>query len=124
MCRRSVATSAVTRYAALSSTVTIPTIAEAERGSGAGQLNGRIPVILPALTVSVGEMLDSLRRVAGNAVADRVTLENDPAIEAIVASWPARFDGARVASLGLQPDPDIDSVIRQYLDDHPQTLAP
>ncbi len=97
-------------------------VAEAERGCGAGQLNGRIPVNLPALTVSVGEMLDALRRVAGDAVAERVTLENDPAIEAIVASWPARFDGARAASLGLQPDSDIDSVLRQYIEDHPEAV--
>ncbi|MGB8383562.1 MAG: D-erythronate dehydrogenase [Dermatophilaceae bacterium] len=101
----------------------ILTVAQAERGSGAGQLNGRIPVNLPALTVSVGEMLDALRRVAGDAVTDRVTLDTDPAIEAIVASWPARFDGARAASLGLQPDSDIDSVIRQYLDDHPEAVS-
>lgn len=102
------------------STVTgLLAVAEAKRGDGAGLLSGRIPVNLPALTVSVGELLDALRRVGGDAVADLVTVTPDPAIEAIVRSWPARFDNARAATLGLAPDPDIDTLIRQYVADHP-----
>ncbi len=98
-------------------------VAEAERGDGPGQLRGRIPVNLPALTVSVGEMLDALRRLAGDAVADRVQPAPDPAIETIVRSWPARFDNTRANVLGLAPDPDIDSVITQYVQDYPQAVA-
>lgn len=98
-------------------------VAEAGRGEGDGVLRGRIPVNLPALTVSVGEMLDALRRVAGDAVADLVTPAPDPAIEAIVRSWPARFDTTRAATLGLTPDPDIDTLIRQYIADHPEAVT-
>ncbi len=98
-------------------------VAEAERGDGPSLLSGRIPVNLPALTVSVGEMLEGLRRVAGDAVAELVTPAPDPAIEAIVRSWPARFDNARAASLGLAPDPDIDSLIRQYVAAHPEAVT-
>jgi len=61
-------------------------IAEAERGVGPGRLEGRLPVSLPALTVSVAEMLATLRQVAGEAIARLVTVTPDPAIEAIVAS--------------------------------------
>ncbi|MCA0438632.1 MAG: NAD-dependent epimerase/dehydratase family protein [Austwickia sp.] len=99
-------------------------VAEAERGDGPGQLNGRIPVNLPALTVSVGEMLDALRAIAGDAVADRVVEQPDPAIEAIVQSWPARVDGTRAGTLGLTADPDISAVIRQYLEDHADAVQP
>lgn len=81
---------------------------------------GRLPVNLPALTVSVGEMVAALRDIAGPRVAALVRQAPDPAIEAIVASWPARFDGARARSLGLEPDPDIGSIIRQYAADHPE----
>ncbi|MGV1010352.1 MAG: D-erythronate dehydrogenase [Dermatophilaceae bacterium] len=101
----------------------ILTVAEVSRGLGSGELSGRLPVNLPALTVRVHDMLAALRRVAGDAVAARVRIQPDPAIEAIVASWPARFDSARVAALGLTPDPDIDSVIQQYLDEHPEALG-
>ena len=82
-------------------------IAEVERGAGPGLLDGGLPVNLPALTVSVAEMLTTLRQVAGDAVADLVTTAPDPGVEAIVGSWPADFDNARAAALGLEPDPDL-----------------
>ncbi|MCL8010252.1 D-erythronate dehydrogenase [Streptomyces sp. AS02] len=97
-------------------------IAEVERGTGRGRLDGGLPVNLPALTVSVTEMLATLRQVAGDAVADLVTIAPDPAIEAIVGSWPSVFDNARAAALGLQPDPSFESVVRDYLADHPEAV--
>ncbi|GAV37631.1 hypothetical protein Saa2_00505 [Streptomyces acidiscabies] len=97
-------------------------IAEAERGTGKGRLDGTLPVNLPALTVSVAEMLATLRRIAGDTVADLVTVAPDPAIEAVVGSWPAAFDNARATGLGLTPDPSFDSVVRDYLADHPDAV--
>lgn len=97
-------------------------IAEVERGTGQGRLDGGLPVNLPALTVSVAEMLATLRQLAGDAVADLVTIAPDPAIEAIVGSWPSVFDNTRAAALGLQPDPSFESVVRDYLADHPEAV--
>lgn len=85
-------------------------VAEADRG----QLAGRLPVNLPALTVTVAEMLDALRLVGGDAARELVTIRPDPAIEDIVRSWPARFDNRRAFALGLTVDPDIVSVVRAY----------
>ncbi|MFD8911418.1 D-erythronate dehydrogenase [Streptomyces sp. NPDC059575] len=98
-------------------------VAELERGEGPGQLSGRLPVNLPALTVSVADMLRTLRRVAGDAVADLVTVAPEPAVEAIVGSWPADFDNARAATLGLTADPDFESVVREYLADHADAVT-
>ena len=95
-------------------------VAEAERGTGPGRLEGPLPVNLPALTLSVGEMLATLRQVAGDTVADRVTLAPDPAVQAIVGSWPATFDHGRAATLGLRPDASFLSVLEDYLTDHPE----
>ncbi|QWB21254.1 MULTISPECIES: D-erythronate dehydrogenase [Streptomyces] len=97
-------------------------IAEAERGSGEGRLDGGLPVNLPALTVTVAEMLATLRRVAGDAAADLVTVAPDPDIEAVVGSWPSVFDNTRAAALGLGPDPSFESVVRDYLADHPEAV--
>ncbi|MGW6908994.1 D-erythronate dehydrogenase [Streptomyces sp. NPDC054940] len=97
-------------------------IAEVERGTGRGRLDGRLPVNLPALTVSVAEMLATLRQVAGDAVADLVTITPDRDIEAIVGSWPSVFDNTRAAGLGLEPDPGFESVVRDYLADHPEAV--
>ncbi|MBK7721962.1 MAG: NAD-dependent epimerase/dehydratase family protein [Austwickia sp.] len=99
------------------------TVAEAPRGVGGGHLSGRLPVNLPALTVSVGQMVGALRAVAGDAVADLIHSAPDPAVEAIVRSWPARFSWERAAALGLRADPDVESIIRQYQRDHPEAIA-
>ncbi|MGW1590213.1 D-erythronate dehydrogenase [Streptomyces sp. NPDC002386] len=96
-------------------------IAEAERGAGPGRLHGPLPVNLPALTVSVAQMLATLRQLAGDAVADLVTIEPDPAVEAMVGSWPAVFDNRRAAALGLEPDPDFTSLVRDHLADRTGT---
>ncbi|MFD7443952.1 D-erythronate dehydrogenase [Streptomyces sp. NPDC059909] len=98
-------------------------VAGAERGSGPGRIDGGVPVNLPALTVSVAEMLATLRRVAGDEVADLVTIAPDPAVEAIVGSWPAVFDNARAAALGLEPDPSFESVVRDYVADHTDAVV-
>jgi nucleoside-diphosphate-sugar epimerase len=98
-------------------------VAEAQRGTGPGRLEGPLPVNLPALTVSVADMLATLRRVAGDTVADRVTVAPDPAVEAIVGSWPADLDHRRAAALGLGPDPSFQSVLQDYLTDHPDAVA-
>ncbi|WP_018546498.1 D-erythronate dehydrogenase [Streptomyces sp. LaPpAH-108] len=98
-------------------------VAELERGDGPGRLSGRLPVNLPALTVSVADMLQTLRQVAGDAVADLVTVAPEPAVEAIVGSWPADFDNARAATLGLAADPDFASVVREYLADHADAVT-
>lgn len=96
-------------------------VAQAERGPGG--LEGSVPVNLPALTVSVAEMLATLRRVAGDAVADLVTVAPDPGVEAIVGSWPAVFDNARASALGLEPDPGFEAVVRQYIEDHAEAVG-
>ncbi|KUM84589.1 MULTISPECIES: D-erythronate dehydrogenase [Streptomyces] len=98
-------------------------VAEAERGTGPGRLEGPLPVNLPGLTVSVADMLATLRQVAGDTVADRVTLAPDPAVEAIVGSWPAAFDHRRATAMGLTPDPSFRSVLLDYLTDHPDAVA-
>jgi len=74
-------------------------------------------VNLPGITVSVAEMLEGLRRVAGASVARRVRFEADARIQAIVKTWPSRLKTPRAAGMGFQADPDIDTVIRDYIAD-------
>lgn len=74
-------------------------------------------VNVPCISLSVDEMLQALRRVAGDAVADRVTFTLDPAIDRIVRTWPRDFEATLGRRLGMRADADFDSVIRQYIDD-------
>jgi D-erythronate 2-dehydrogenase len=99
-------------------------VAEAPRGSRPGELTGRLPVNLPALTVTVAEIMSTVRRVAGDDVADLVTFAPDPAVEDIVGSWPSQFDNSRASTLGLHADSDFESVVLQYVADHRDDVAP
>ena len=78
---------------------------------------GRTAVNLPALTVTVREMVAALSRVAGPETAALIDWTPDPTVAEIVRSWPARVRSGRAARLGLTPDPDFDSVIRAHLAD-------
>jgi nucleoside-diphosphate-sugar epimerase len=86
-------------------------VAQAERQA----LGGRTAINLPALTVTVREMLGALEAVAGKQTAGLVSLVPDPAIARIVGGWPARFDSPRAAALGLKPDISYRAVIEQYI---------
>ena len=72
-------------------------------------------VNLPSVTVTVGEMVRTLERVAGPAVSALVGWEPDDAIASIVRSWPARFSTARAAALGLSPDESFEAIVRSYI---------
>jgi nucleoside-diphosphate-sugar epimerase len=74
-------------------------------------------VNVPGISIPVTGMIDALRRVAGDAVADRVVWRHDPAVDRIVQTWPVNFDAAFGRSLGMAGDADFDSIIRQYIAD-------
>jgi hypothetical protein len=59
-------------------------------------------------------MLDALEIAAGRATRDRVRLQQDPTISRMMLGWPAAFESARARRLGLSPDPDFLSIVRQY----------
>lgn len=69
----------------------------------------------PGITVSVGDALDALEKIAGRECAARVRFEPDPAVAAIVTGWPARFATDRAQALGFAADSGIDAVIMQHL---------
>ena len=75
---------------------------------------GRTAMNLPALTVKVSEMLDALEAVAGRAARNLVRFEPNPAIMTMVNGWPSAFESARARRLGLTPDPDFLSIVRQF----------
>jgi hypothetical protein len=76
---------------------------------------GRTAVNLPGLCVTAREMVGALSRVAGPEVASLVNWVPDRAVGSIVRSWPARVTSARAARLGLEPDPDFDSIVRAHI---------
>ena len=86
---------------------------------------GRLALNLPALNVTVAQMLEALERVAGPRVRQRVKFLRDERIAGIVANWPQGARGERALRLGLTPEAQFDDIIRQYIQDcasHPSAL--
>ena len=78
-------------------------------------------VNVPGILVGVGEVVEALRKVAGDAVADRVKWEFDPVVDRIVSTWPANFAPKLGPALGMRADSGFESIIRAYIaDDMPR----
>ncbi|EGX88763.1 nucleoside-diphosphate-sugar epimerase, putative [Cordyceps militaris CM01] len=61
-------------------------------------------VLLPGVTVSVGEMLAALREVGGDEAVRLVRREKPTAAAArLFESWPAAFDVSRALGIGFEP---------------------
>jgi len=76
---------------------------------------GRSAVNLPALTVTVADMVAALERAAGPDVSALIDWVPDPVVAGMVTNWPARIRAGRATGLGLTPDPDFGSVIGMHL---------
>ncbi len=75
-------------------------------------------VSLPALDVTVHDMIAALKRVAHNRKLGQITIKPDPFIEAIVSTWPSATDDKRAVSLGLPKDASIDDIVCHYIEDY------
>ncbi|KAF7560261.1 hypothetical protein G7046_g3880 [Stylonectria norvegica] len=71
-------------------------------------------VNLPGITVSVQQILDALEQVGGKKALSFIKEEVDPAIQNIVASWPARFDVNRAYGFGLEADGEVIEAVKAF----------
>ena len=74
-------------------------------------------VNLPGVSVSVAQMIETLRVVGGRESVECVRWERNPVVERIVGSWPAAWDTARATSLGLSADASFEAIVRAYVED-------
>lgn len=81
------------------------------------EMKGRLALNLPALNVTVQQMLDALETVAGPKVRALVRFQRDERIATIVAGWPKAASAPRANALGLTGDTSFEDIIRQYIAD-------
>jgi nucleoside-diphosphate-sugar epimerase len=74
-------------------------------------------VNLPGLSITVGEMVAAMGRVAGDAPVKLIQWEEDAAIMKLVRTWPGDFITTRAESMGFVCDTNYDDVVRAYMDD-------
>ena len=87
--------------------------------AGDAEWGARTAINLPALSTTVGAMAAALEKVGGKAAADLIDWTPDPVIANIVTSWPAVIDAARARALGLQSDPNFESIVADYIRENP-----
>jgi len=73
---------------------------------------------LPSLTVTVAEMIKALDRVASDRPLGKITVEPDPFIEEIVATWPLDASHERATALGLPREESLDEIVQAYIEDY------
>jgi nucleoside-diphosphate-sugar epimerase len=65
-------------------------------------LGGRRSLMMPGVSASVGEQIEALRRVAGEAAVRLIRREPDATLNPMFRTIPGRFDTNRVAAPGFQ----------------------
>ncbi|HZE62009.1 MAG TPA: D-erythronate dehydrogenase [Burkholderiales bacterium] len=88
------------------------------------QLGARRGLTMPGVSATVGEQIEALRRVAGDAAARRIREEPDATILRIVQGWPRSFDARRATALGFRADASFDDIIRIHMQDEPGQRTP
>ena len=72
---------------------------------------------MPGVSVTVGEQIEALGRVAGGEAVARIKREPDDLILSVVAGWPRNFDTKRARDLGFEADASFDEIIQVHIDD-------
>ena len=82
----------------------------------ADRLGANRSVSLPGLSVTVGEMVDALERVAGADAVARIRWQKDARITRLVDTWPGTLDASRARALGFPQDDDFEAIVRAYVE--------
>jgi D-erythronate 2-dehydrogenase len=81
------------------------------------QLGSRRTFNMPGLSATVGEMIESLEKIAGVECVKLIQREPDPNIQRIVDGWPQRVDAARAQALGFRAEMSFEEIIKAHVED-------
>jgi nucleoside-diphosphate-sugar epimerase len=88
------------------------------------KIGPRRNLTMPSVSVTVGEQIDALRRIAGERAVGLIRHELDPNIIRFVEGWPRRFDASRAESLGFRAESNFDDIISIYIEDELGGVVP
>jgi nucleoside-diphosphate-sugar epimerase len=81
-------------------------------------MGARRNLSMPGMSVTVGEQIAALERVAGKGVIARIVRQTDPVIAGIVSGWPRDFATDRALQLGFTTaEKTFDDIIRIHIED-------
>jgi D-erythronate 2-dehydrogenase len=79
---------------------------------------------LPGTSVTVGEQIAALRKIAGDKAAKLIRHEPDPVIGKIVSGWATDFEARRARELGFRADDSFEAIVRAHVEDEHGGRAP
>ena len=74
-------------------------------------------ITMPGISVTVGEQIAALEKIAGAEAVARIRREPDEAIIKMVAGWPQRFDATRAEYLGFRADSSFEKIIHVHVEE-------
>jgi nucleoside-diphosphate-sugar epimerase len=80
-------------------------------------LGAQRALMMPGLSVAVGEQIAALRRAAGENAVKLIRHEPNPTIIAIVSGWAVAFDPQRALALGFRAENSFDEIVRTHIED-------
>jgi D-erythronate 2-dehydrogenase len=87
-------------------------------------LGARRCLTMPGVSVTVGEQIAALSKVAGEKAAKLIRRQADPTIEKIVSGWPTSFEAKRAPKFGFKADDSFEAIIRAHIEDEHGGRAP
>jgi D-erythronate 2-dehydrogenase len=81
------------------------------------EIGSRRNITMPGVSVTVGEQIAALRKVAGDRVANRIVRRPDQTVLKIVEGWPQNFAPERALALGFRADRSFEDIIRAHIED-------
>lgn len=72
-------------------------------------------LLLPAVRVSVNEMLDALEAQAGPEARARVSFATDEKVLSMVKTWPINIEADRATALGIAADADATEIVADFI---------
>ncbi len=80
-------------------------------------LGARRNLTMPGVSATVGEQIEALRKIAGEAAVGRIRREPSETIARIVAGWPTNFSAKRALALGFEVEKNFEEIIRNHIEE-------
>jgi D-erythronate 2-dehydrogenase len=81
------------------------------------RLGPRRNLTMPGVSATVGEQIEALRKIAGEAVVRRIRREPNETIARIVSGWPSNFAAKRALGLGFQVEANFEDIIKNHIEE-------
>lgn len=82
-----------------------------------GKVGARRSITMPGVSATVGEQIEALRNVAGEAAVALIRRERDPEIERMVHGWAKDFAPERALSLGFRAEGSFEEIVLAHVED-------